>query len=57
MGKKDGPRMLIKLMSTANTGFFYTTQKNRRNTEKKLELKKYDPVVKKHVPFKEKKIK
>ena len=57
MAKKDGPRMLIKLMSTANTGFFYTTQKNRRNTEKKLELKKYDPVVKKHVKFKEKKIK
>jgi large subunit ribosomal protein L33 len=57
MGKKDGPRMLIKLQSTADTGFFYTTQKNRRNTEKKLELKKYDPIVRKHVLFKEKKIK
>jgi len=57
MGKKDGPRMLIKMESTAGTGFFYTTQKNRRNTEGKLELKKYDPVVRKHVPFKEKKIK
>lgn len=57
MAKKDGPRLLIKMESTAGTGFFYTTQKNRRNTEGKLELKKYDPVVRKHVLFKEKKIK
>jgi len=57
MAKKDGPRMLIKLQSTADTGYFYTTQKNRRNTEKKIELKKYDPIVRKHVLFKEKKIK
>ena len=57
MAKKDGPRMLIKLQSTAGTGFFYTTQKNRRNTEAKLERKKYDPVIRKHVLFKEKKIK
>jgi large subunit ribosomal protein L33 len=57
MAKKDGPRMLIRLESTAGTGFFYTTQKNRRNTEQKLERKKYDPVVRKHVIFKEKKIK
>jgi len=57
MAKKDGPRMLIKLESTAGTGFFYTTEKNRRNTEKKIEMKKYDPIVRKHVLFKEKKIK
>ena len=57
MAKKDGPRHLIKMESTAGTGYFYTTQKNRRNTEGKLELKKYDPVARKHVPFKEKKIK
>ncbi len=57
MAKKDGPRLLIKMESTAGTGFFYTTQKNRRNTEGKLELKKYDPVARKHVLFKEKKIK
>ncbi|TSA83138.1 50S ribosomal protein L33 [Deinococcus detaillensis] len=53
---KDGPRMIIKMESTAGTGFYYTTTKNRRNTQAKLELKKYDPVVKKHVPFKEKKV-
>ena len=56
MAKKDGPRLLIRLESTANTGYFYTTQKNRRNTEKKMEMKKYDPAIRKHVLFKEKKI-
>ena len=40
---KDGPRMIIKMESTAGTGFYYTTTKNRRNTQAKLELKKYDP--------------
>lgn len=47
----------IKLVSTAGTGFFYTTDKNKRNTPDKLEFKKYDPVVRKHVIFKEAKIK
>ena len=47
----------IRLESTAGTGHFYTTQKNRMNTPDKMELKKYDPVVRKHVPYKEKKIK
>jgi len=46
----------IKLVSSAGTGFFYVTKKNPRNT-KKLELKKYDPRVRKHVIFKEGKIK
>ncbi len=46
----------IRLVSTAKTGFFYTTTKNKRNTTKKLEIKKYDPVVRKHVIFKESKI-
>jgi large subunit ribosomal protein L33 len=46
----------IKLVSSANTGFFYVTKKNPRNTTK-LELKKYDPVARKHVSFKEGKIK
>jgi len=46
----------IKLVSSANTGHFYVTKKNPRNT-KKLELKKYDPVARKHVVFKEGKIK
>ncbi len=47
----------IKLISTADTGFFYVTKKNARTTTTKLELNKYDPVVRKHVPFKEAKIK
>lgn len=47
----------IKLISTADTGYFYTTTKNRKNTPDKFEFKKYDPVVRKHVLFKEGKIK
>ena len=47
----------IRLVSTAGTGFFYTTSKNKRNTPEKIELKKYDPVVRTHVAFKEAKIK
>lgn len=53
---KEGPRIIIKLESTAGTGYYYTTTKNRRNTQEKLELKKYDPVARKHVIFKEKKV-
>jgi large subunit ribosomal protein L33 len=47
----------IKLLSTAGTGFFYVTKKNPRTSTEKLVFKKYDPVVKKHVEFKETKIK
>jgi large subunit ribosomal protein L33 len=47
----------IRLVSTADTGFFYVTKKNARAQTTKLELNKYDPVVRKHVPFKEAKIK
>lgn len=47
----------IKLESTAGTGYFYTTKKNPRTMTEKLELKKYDPKVRKHVNFKETKIK
>ncbi|MGQ0503434.1 MAG: 50S ribosomal protein L33 [Panacagrimonas sp.] len=54
-GKKD--REKIKLVSTANTGFYYTTTKNKKNTPDKFEFMKYDPVVRKHVAFKEAKIK
>ena len=58
MGKKSkGGRELIRLVSTANTGFFYTTSKNRKRTPDKLVLMKYDPVVRKHVVFREAKIK
>ncbi len=49
-------RILIKLLSTAGTGHFYTTMKNPKKTTEKLERKKYDPVVKKHVLYKETKI-
>lgn len=49
--------ILIKLVSTADTGYYYVTKKNPRNTTEKLELRKYDPVVRKHVVFKEAKIK
>jgi large subunit ribosomal protein L33 len=47
----------IKLVSSAGTGFFYTTKKNKRNTPDKFEFRKYDPVVRQHVIFKEAKIK
>ena len=49
--------ILIKLVSTADTGYYYVTKKNPRNTTEKLQLRKYDPVVRKHVVFKEAKIK
>jgi large subunit ribosomal protein L33 len=47
----------IKLVSTADTGFYYVTKKNARTQTEKLSFKKYDPVVRKHVDFKEAKIK
>ncbi len=50
-------RDTIKLVSSANTGHFYTTTKNKRTMPGKLEIKKFDPVVRKHVMYKEAKIK
>jgi large subunit ribosomal protein L33 len=47
----------IKLVSSADTGFFYVTKKNPRTQTEKLSFRKYDPVVRKHVDFKEAKIK
>ena len=47
----------IKLVSTADTGFFYTAKKNSRTMTDKMVKKKYDPVARKHVEFKEAKIK
>ena len=47
----------IRLVSSAGTGFFYTTTKNKRTMPEKMEIKKYDPVVRKHVVYKEGKIK
>ena len=47
----------IRLVSSAGTGHFYTTTKNKKTTPDKIEMKKYDPVVRKHVVYKEAKIK
>jgi large subunit ribosomal protein L33 len=53
-----GGSLIVKLVSSADTGFYYVTKKNPRGVKtEKLELKKYDPVAKKHVVFKEGKIK
>jgi large subunit ribosomal protein L33 len=54
---KRGKREKIKLESTAGTGHYYVTTKNKTNTPDKLEFKKYDPVARKHVPYKETKLK
>ncbi|MDY7025363.1 MAG: 50S ribosomal protein L33 [Pseudomonadota bacterium] len=50
-------REKIRLVSTADTGYFYTITKNKRNNPEKMEIKKYDPKVRKRVVFKEAKIK
>jgi large subunit ribosomal protein L33 len=47
----------IKLVSSADTGYYYVTKKNSRTKTEKMTLKKYDPVVRKHVEFRESKIK
>ena len=47
----------IKLVSTAGTGYFYTTTKNKRTMPEKMEIKKFDPKIRQHVMFKETKIK
>ncbi|MGE5946846.1 MAG: 50S ribosomal protein L33 [Betaproteobacteria bacterium] len=52
-----GGREKIKLESTAGTGYFYTTTKNKKTTTGKLEFSKYDPKARKHVKFKETKLK
>ena len=49
--------ILVKLVSSADTGYFYTAMKNPRQKPEKLEMRKYDPVVRKHVTFKEDKMK
>ena len=46
-------RPIIKLKSSAGTGYTYVTRKNKVNTRERIELMKYDPVVRRHVPFKE----
>ena len=50
-------REKIRLVSSANTGHCYTTDKNKRTMTGKMQIKKFDPVVRKHVMYKEAKIK
>ncbi len=46
-----GNRTIVHLVSTSGSGYFYTTTKNKRKSQEKLQLKKYDPRVRKHVMF------
>jgi len=50
-------RITIKLISSSGSKHYYTTTKNKKTSSKKLELKKYDPIVQKHVLYKEIKLK
>jgi len=53
MARGKESRVLVKLRSTAGTGFTYVTTKNKVNDRERLELRKYDPRVRRHVAFKE----
>ena len=53
MAKDKDVRPIIKMKSTAGTGYTYVTCKNRRNNPDRIVLKKYDPVARKHVDFRE----
>ncbi|WP_410594654.1 50S ribosomal protein L33 [Amycolatopsis sp. lyj-23] len=53
MAKSTDVRPVIKLRSTAGTGYTYVTKKNRRNDPDRMVLRKFDPVARKHVEFKE----
>ncbi len=55
MATRNEIRPIVKLKSTAGTGYTYVTRKNRRNDPDRLVLKKYDPVLRKHVDFREEK--
>ena len=50
---RNDVRTIIKLKSTAGTGYTYVTRKNKRNNPDRITLKKYDPVIRKHVEFRE----
>ncbi len=53
-GKKGREiRPIVRLRSTAGTGYSYVTRKNRRNDPERMSLRKYDPIVRRHVEFKE----
>jgi large subunit ribosomal protein L33 len=53
LAKEKDIRPIIKMRSTAGTGYTYVTKKNRRNDPDRITLMKYDPVVRKHVEFRE----
>ncbi|MBJ7528915.1 MAG: 50S ribosomal protein L33 [Nocardioides sp.] len=53
MARGSDIRPVVKLRSTAGTGYTYVTRKNRRNDPDRLELSKYDPRVRRHVAFRE----
>ena len=53
MAKENDVRPIIKMRSTAGTGYTYVTKKNRRNDPDRISLMKYEPVVRKHVEFRE----
>ncbi len=50
---KSDKRPIVKLRSTEGSGYVYTTRKNKTNTTERIELRKYDPVLRRHVIFKE----
>jgi large subunit ribosomal protein L33 len=53
MAKRNDVRPIVKLRSTAGTGFTYVTRKNRRNDPDRLVMRKYDPKIRRHVDFRE----
>lgn len=53
MARRNDIRPIIRLRSTAGTGYTYVTKKNRRNNPERLVLSKYDPKVRRHVDFRE----
>ncbi|MVA76505.1 50S ribosomal protein L33 [Auraticoccus sp. F435] len=53
MAKRNDLRPLVKLRSSAGTGYTYVTRKNRRNDPERLTLRKFDPIARRHVEFKE----
>ena len=53
MSRRSDIRPIVKLRSTAGTGYTYVTRKNRRNDPDRIVLRKYDPVVRHHVDFRE----
>jgi len=57
VSKKKGKNLLVKLVSTAGTGYYLVKKRNPKTLTEKLSFKKYDPKVRKHVEFKEAKIK